>query len=149
MLDYLIFFILCVLPVIFYELHMRKFPAVEARKKKKVDPFYRELRKCESPIEKRLFKAIQRLNCYVVTQYPFGRYRLDMAIPNLQIAIEADGKAYHSSPSQRARDRKRDAYLKSHGWQTLRFTGSEINRNIDWVIRRIEKEIQRKKPHLN
>jgi very-short-patch-repair endonuclease len=128
---------------------MRRFPAVEVRKKKKTDPFYRELRKCESPIEKRLFKAIQRLNCYVVTQYSFGRYRLDMALPNLQIAIEADGKAYHSSPKQKAHDRKRDAYLKSHGWQTLRFSGSQINGDINGVIKRIEKEMEKRKAHLN
>jgi very-short-patch-repair endonuclease len=124
---------------------MRRFKNVKVQ----IDPYTREYYKTESPIERRLFKALWSLNYPVVCQYPFYRYRLDLAIPALKIAIEADGKAYHSSPKQKAHDRKRDAYLKLHGWQTLRFSGSQINRDISWVVRRIKKEIQRKKALLD
>ncbi|TVX83694.1 DUF559 domain-containing protein [Peribacillus simplex] len=61
-----------------------------------------------------------------------------------RIAIECDGKAFHSSKKAKARDRKRDAYLRSIGWKTLRFSGSTINGNMSKVISRIESEIQKK-----
>jgi very-short-patch-repair endonuclease len=119
---------------------MRRFKNVVLEK----DPFTRELIKTESPIERRLFRILWSLNYPVVCQYPFYRYSLDLAIPALKIAIEADGKAYHSTKKQKAHDRKRDAFLRSHGWQTLRFSGSQINGNMDWVVRRIEKEVRKK-----
>jgi very-short-patch-repair endonuclease len=130
--------------LVFYALHMRRMKGVIT-----VDPFTKEYNKTESPIERRLFKSLWALNYPVVCQYPFGRYRLDMALPFLKLCIEADGKDYHSSPSRKAHDRKRDAYLKSRGWTTLRFSGSQINSNINWVVRRIEKEIEKRKTHLN
>lgn len=71
-------------------------------------------------------------------------YRLDLALPEYRIAIECDGKAHHSSPKQKAHDRKRDKYLRSKGWTTLRFSGKDINGNMSKVINRIESEIQKK-----
>lgn len=145
MLDYTLFSLLMAVPFIFYGLHLKRMKgiAVEA------DPFTKEYKKTESPIERRLFKTLWNLNYPVVCQYSFGPYRLDMALPGAKIAIEADGKEWHSKPHQKAHDRKRDAFLKSHGWQTLRFSGSQINGDISWVVKRIEKEIQRKKALLD
>jgi very-short-patch-repair endonuclease len=117
--------------LVFYALHMRRMKGVIT-----VDPFTKEYNKTESPIERRLFKSLWALNYPVVCQYPFGRYRLDMALPFLKLC-------------RKAHDRKRDAYLKSRGWTTLRFSGSQINSNINWVVRRIEKEIEKRKTHLN
>jgi very-short-patch-repair endonuclease len=59
----------------------------------------------------------------------------------LEIAIECDGKAYHSTPAQKARDRQKDAYLRSKGWKVLRFSGSMINGSLVDAIKRIEEEI--------
>ncbi|TDL92058.1 DUF559 domain-containing protein [Vibrio vulnificus] len=44
----------------------------------------------------------------------------------------------------KAHDKKRDAYLRSIGWKTLRFSGSTINGNMSKVITRIKSEIQKK-----
>lgn len=109
-----------------------------------VPTFIKELRKCESPIEKRLFRSLWLKGHRPISQYPVKPYRLDMALPALKIAIEADGKAFHSSSEQKAHDRKRDAYLRSKGWIVLRFTGSQIHRNINSVIKNIEAEIHKK-----
>ncbi|MGE7651207.1 endonuclease domain-containing protein [Peribacillus frigoritolerans] len=78
------------------------------------------------------------------TQYPIRRYRIDVALPEYRIAIECDGKAYHSSLKQKTHDRKRDKYLESKRWVTLRFSGKDINVNMSKVINRIESEIQKK-----
>lgn len=97
-----------------------------------------EIIKCESPIERKLYNGLIQHQIYPVTQYKVGRYRLDFAIPSQKICIEADGKAYHSSPKQKAHDRKRDAYLKDKGWTVLRFTGRSIYRDLPGVVKKVK-----------
>lgn len=98
--------------------------------------------KCESPIERRLYDALQLRGYYVQTQVPCGKYRIDLALPAYKIAIECDGRAYHSTPQQKAHDRRKNAYLRKHGWRVLRFSGRMINRDLAKVLARIEKEIR-------
>lgn len=47
-------------------------------------------------------------------------YRIDFAYPPLLIAIEIDGP-HHRLERSKAKDRRRDAYLRSLGWEVLRF----------------------------
>ncbi|WP_311765621.1 endonuclease domain-containing protein [Peribacillus frigoritolerans] len=109
-----------------------------------IPPYFVELDKCQSPIEKRVLKALWIRDYKATAQYPIRRYRIDVALPEYRLAIECDGKDFHSSKKAKAHDRKRDAYLKSIGWKTLRFSGSTINGNMSKVITRIESEIQKK-----
>lgn len=140
MIEYVVFFGLVGLSFVIYGLYLIRGNSVE------VDPYTRELLKTESPIERRLLRAIWSLNIDPVSQYSFGPYRLDFALPWLKLAIEADGKDFHTLPHQIAHDKKRDNYLKRHGWKTLRFTGKQINGNIQGVVRKIEKELNKKSP---
>ncbi len=55
----------------------------------------------------------------LIQQMRVGRFRLDFAAPDIQIAIEADGW-YHRSPQGAAKDAERDAYLRLRGWVVLR-----------------------------
>ncbi|USK83810.1 endonuclease domain-containing protein [Peribacillus asahii] len=96
--------------------------------------------KCESPIELRLYIALVNNGYEVKTQTPCGPYRIDITLPAYRIAIECDGRAFHSSPKQRAHDRRKNAYLRKHGWKVLRFSGSRINRRLNEVITKIDKE---------
>jgi very-short-patch-repair endonuclease len=98
---------------------------------------------CESPIERRLYNVLASRGYEVKAQVPCGRYRIDLALPRYRIAIECDGKAYHSSRSQKAHDRKKDQFLRDHGWTVLRFTGSQINGKMAYVIRKIEESVAR------
>jgi very-short-patch-repair endonuclease len=71
----------------------------------------------------------------IVAQYPLGRYTLDFGVfvqgfnnDMLMLAVECDGHNYHNKTKEQARhDRKRDRWLQKHGWQVVRFTGSEIH----------------------
>lgn len=81
----------------------------------------------ESPIEHLLYDACIDFGIAGLRlQFPVGPYRADLAIPHVKIAIEADGADYHQD---KARDKKRDDYFRSQGWQVLRFTGSQIHRD--------------------
>lgn len=102
-----------------------------------IDP---ESMKVESAIERRLYDALKFRGEFIKTQVPCGKYRIDIALPAYKIAIECDGKAYHSTPEQKARDSRKNAYLKKNGWKVLRFSGSRITKDLKGVMQRIEKE---------
>lgn len=104
-----------------------------------------EYSKCESPIERRLYNGLVSYGLYPRTQYPAGRrYRIDIAFPGPKVAIECDGKAYHSSPTQKAHDRRKDRYLKAQGWTVLRFSGSRIHRNLPGVVKKISEVLTKR-----
>ena len=52
---------------------------------------------------------------------PIGPVRLDAAWPELKIAVEFDGAAFHGSLGARERDLRRDAALAALGWVVIRF----------------------------
>ena len=83
-----------------------------------------EYSKLASPIERRLYNALV-LNGYCVqAQVKCGPYRIDLVIGKL--AIECDGKESHSFPSQKAHDRKKNAYLRKQGYKVMRISGNSI-----------------------
>lgn len=63
------------------------------------------------------------------------RYRLDIAYPEVRLAIEVDGKAWHFTAERRTADIARDARLAADGWLTLRFTYEQLTTDADWVVR--------------
>ena len=60
------------------------------------------------------------------TQFPLGKYRTDFALPQLKLAIECDGEAWHSHPDKKASDHLRDAELAKYGWTTVRFSEVDL-----------------------
>jgi very-short-patch-repair endonuclease len=72
-------------------------------------------------------------------QYPLQQYRYDFAVlakGQPLILIECDGKEFHSTEQQQANDRLKDRAALMAGIQLVRFSGSEINNDIDRCIRR-------------
>ncbi|HET7579786.1 MAG TPA: DUF559 domain-containing protein [Bacillales bacterium] len=134
MLDYFIFFALLATAPAFYVIHLLRDEPTPAN----VD---QQRFKCESPVESRLYNALRHNGHVPVTQYRVGPYRIDIAFPAVKLAIECDGKAYHSTPEQKRHDRHRDAYLRRRGWRVYRFSGSKINGNMASVLRRIERAL--------
>lgn len=66
----------------------------------------------------------------LIPQYPWERYRVDLALrkpDGTLIFIECDGKEFHSSPEQVERDRAREQLMVDAGHTVVRFTGAEIN----------------------
>jgi very-short-patch-repair endonuclease len=97
-----------------------------------------------SYIEERLYWRLVEAGYNVKKQVKCGYYYIDLVLPKYRIAIECDGKDFHSSPKQKAYDKKRSAYLYRHGYRSvLRFTGSEINQNPRKCIERIESVVKK------
>lgn len=61
----------------------------------------------------------------VELQFPFYRYVIDVAIPLLMLAFEADGRSHNGTGQQKADDR-RQCFLERNGWTVTRFTDTEI-----------------------
>lgn len=77
--------------------------------------------------------------------YDRGRFvaRLDLAIPELKLAIEADGYATHALRPGFERDRERLALLSAAGWTTLAFTAAQIRERPEWVAEVIMRTVRR------
>lgn len=78
----------------------------------------------------------------VETQAPIGPYRADILLTSrsdeeVAIVVECDGREWHTSPAQIARDRKRDRYMEALGYTVLRFTGHEIHCMADRCAREV------------
>lgn len=106
-----------------------------------VNPVALHRLQCESPIERRLYDALAFRGHLVETQVACGKYRIDIALRGPRIAIECDGKAYHSSPEQKSHDRRKDVYLRKNGWKVMRFSGRQITRDLPKVVKRIEDKV--------
>jgi Protein of unknown function (DUF559) len=74
-------------------------------------------------------------------------YRIDLANPDLMVAVELDG-ASHRTPDQKARDAKKDAFLREKGWTVLRFWNSAVIKDIEAVVATIE-AITKRRPVIS
>jgi very-short-patch-repair endonuclease len=54
------------------------------------------------------------------------RVRLDIAWPELLIAIEVDGARFHSDALAEAADRERTTWLEQRGWTVVRVTAADL-----------------------
>jgi very-short-patch-repair endonuclease len=76
-----------------------------------------------------------------VPQLPFvaggRRFAIDVAFPELRLAIEIDGYAYHSSDDRFQRDRTKQNALIAAGWRVLRFTWADLDERPRYVIAQI------------
>jgi very-short-patch-repair endonuclease len=62
-------------------------------------------------------------------------FKLDFVWRDLGLVVETDGLRYHRTPSQQARDRRRDQVLTAAGLTPLRFTYEQVVRAPDEVAR--------------
>ena len=78
-----------------------------------------------TPIEEMLLAALRERGLTPTVQYGVHGFRVDFAFPGHQLAVEADGRAWHDA----TRDQYRDRRLRTRGWETLRYSGSQIYRD--------------------
>jgi hypothetical protein len=122
-----------------------------------------------APIEEIVGRALARAGIDAIPQYQVSRYRLDFAIirhpvlchserseesrevgisrsarddVRVNIAIECDNKKAHSSKAQRARDRKKDAFLRRRGWRVIRLKEEAILLDIDSCIASVRRVLE-------
>lgn len=63
-----------------------------------------------------------------------GNPRLDLAIPELRLGIEADGFGFHSGREHYRHDLRRRAALGAAGWRLLPFSYEDILTRPEWIV---------------
>jgi very-short-patch-repair endonuclease len=87
----------------------------------------------ESPMETRIRLALHFAGLAPpVLQHPVGPYRLDMAYPELMVAVEYDGRE-HLDADRALRDLHRATYLGRCGWVVLRFRARVVLGRPRWL----------------
>ncbi len=59
---------------------------------------------------------------------------VDMAFLRAMVAIEVDGRAWHTDPTRFQHDRTRQNELHLAGWTVLRFTWEDVAHQPDYVV---------------
>lgn len=106
----------------------------------------------ESPMEERFFEEAKRQGIALTLQHPIGPYRADFVVEPVRyykIAVEVDGRDYHSDEDAVCRDYERDWYFMEHGWVVFRVRGRQVNRQPRQVVERLRRVMsQRRAPRL-
>lgn len=103
-----------------------------------------EVREKGSPIERIFFDAWREAypDTVLKRQHQIGKYFVDFAHIDTQIAIELDGHEFHSSRKDRTKDYQRQRYIEDQGWSFVRFTGSEVFHDVASCVETVAHRIQ-------
>ena len=94
----------------------------------------RKLRRELTPPEQRLWSALrgEQLGYKFRRQHPLGPYIADFYSRAAHLVVEVDGST-HFTDEGIGYDAERDAYMRSMGLDVLRFTSTDIQRNLEGV----------------
>jgi very-short-patch-repair endonuclease len=73
--------------------------------------------------------------------HPVAGYRVDVGFPDLKLALETDGLAFHSDSDDFHNDRKRQNAVILSGWLVLRFTWLDLTGYPERVVAEIRHAI--------
>jgi very-short-patch-repair endonuclease len=97
----------------------------------------------ESPMETRIRLALHFAGISPpVLQHPVGPYRLDLAYPELMVAVEYDGR-HHLEADQALSDLHRATYLGRCGWIVLRFRAAVVLGRPRWLAATVRDTLRR------
>lgn len=107
--------------------------------KKSLLDIRRDLRKSSTEAEQILWEYLRnnKLGVKFKRQHSIGNYIPDFYCASKRLIIELDGAA-HTEKEQKEKDEERDKNLKEMNFSVLRFLNSEVETNIDSVIKKIK-----------
>ena len=114
------------------------------QKNEKLTRFSQSMRKNATPQENALW--YQYLRNYPIRfrrQCTIGQYIVDFYCAKAKLVIELDG-SQHYNPDGMRYDEVRTGCLESLGLKVLRFTNTDINKNLRGVCQQIDKEVQQR-----
>lgn len=89
-----------------------------------------------SSIEFAVEAELTRRDIGFVPQKKMAHFICDFYVPHLNLVIECDGDYWHSKPEVAERDKRKDAWLTSHGQKIVRLSEHEINKDCAAAVDR-------------
>lgn len=105
---------------------------------KKAEAFSHELKKNSSASERRLWGALWRSYRGFEFQVPIGPYIADIFHREARLVVEVDGPHH---VDRFAQDKKRDAWFRAKGIQTVRVPTTDVWDRLDAAIDRVSKAL--------
>ena len=103
----------------------------------------RYLRNNMTEHEKKLWYVLRNKqinNCRFRRQHPIGKYIVDFVCREKNLIIELDG-GQHNEPQNIVYDAERTKYLENSGFHVLRFWNTDIDENIEEVLKIIKQNL--------
>lgn len=88
----------------------------------RTDPYFIDWFSIFTPIEHNVWNDIRCLGLPMYPQFPVKGYFVDFGDPVKKIAIEADGKRWHTDVE---RDKERQEHIEQEGWTVYRIEGRQ------------------------
>ena len=110
----------------------------------KLTPLAQKLRREMTREERKLW--YDYLRTYPVQfrrQVAFGNFIMDFYCASAKLAIELDG-SQHYDPEVMARDAERTAFLNGNGIMVLRFSNTDLIRNLRGVCEQIDQTVKQR-----
>ncbi len=108
--------------------------------------FGRRLRRDMTDAERALWWRLryrQVDGCRFRRQHPIGPYIADFACLELTLVVELDGGQHADA----ATDRVRDAWLRRHGWDVMRFWNHDVLQQPVAVAEAVLLRLRKRRPH--
>jgi very-short-patch-repair endonuclease len=106
---------------------------------KKLKNLARDLRKNMTDAERRLWSKIRRKQLkkfQFYRQKNIGDFIVDFYCPAAKLIVELDG-GQHYSKENILKDEARDKFLNGLGFRVLRFSNSDVFKNIEGIVKEI------------
>ncbi|MDD7582903.1 endonuclease domain-containing protein [Corynebacterium sp. 32222D000AT] len=93
----------------------------------------------DSPLERKLVRALRDAGYRVDTNVQVGQYFFDLHLPELKMLIEVDGYQFHTaeSPDTFIRDRWKANEATLAGYTVLRYSGSCVHYHLKRVVKQV------------
>jgi very-short-patch-repair endonuclease len=100
----------------------------------------------DSLFEQRVFLRLRQRGYHVMPQYPVNGRRIDLVVVGAggRLAVECDGRAWHTSPDQVKEDLERERELRRLGWRFWRIRESEFCFDPDRALQPLWQELDRR-----
>ncbi len=100
----------------------------------------------DSLFEQRAFLRLRQRGYCVIPQFPVNERRIDLVVVGAgrRLAVECDGRAWHTSPDQVLEDLERERELRRLGWRFWRIRESEFYFDPERALQPLWEELDRR-----
>jgi len=75
------------------------------------------------------------------TNHPVGRYEVDAVWLEERLAVELDGRKFHSDAVALESDSEKSRHLRSIGFRVLRFSWNDVVERPEWVLEQVREAL--------